>query len=45
MAQIKVTKTAVKRKDNRPQRKLVARRVVINNQIQRLNSDARSKKR
>ena len=32
-------------KDNRPQKKLVARRVVINNQIQRLNSDARSKKR
>jgi hypothetical protein len=45
MAQIKVRRVTIKRKDNKPQRKIVARRVVINNQVQRLSSDARSRKR
>ncbi len=31
MAEIKVKKVTIKRKDNKPQKKLTARRVVINN--------------
>ena len=45
MAQINVRRVTVKRKDNKPQKKLTMRRVVINNQVQRLKQDASAKRR
>lgn len=44
MAEIKVKKVTIKRKDNKPQKKLTARRVVINNQVHKLNKDANAKR-
>lgn len=40
MAQIKVRRVTVKRKNNQPQKKITAKRVVINNQVQKLNRAA-----
>lgn len=45
MAQINIRRVTVKRKDNKPQKKLTMRRVVINNQVQRLKQDASAKRR
>ena len=44
MATINVRKVSIRRKDGNPQRKITARRVVINNQVQRLSADARNKR-
>ena len=43
MGQIKVQKTHVKRKDGKPQPKLYARRVTINNSVSRLSAAAKIK--
>lgn len=44
MAKIKVTRTTIKRKGGAPQKKLTARRVVINNQVKKLNQDANARR-
>lgn len=44
MATIDVRRVTIRRKDGKPQKKITARRVVINNQVQRLSADARSKR-
>ena len=43
MAEIKVRKITVRRKDGKPQRNLTARKVVINNQVQKLNAAAQAR--
>lgn len=44
MAGIKVRKTTIKKKNSNSQKKLYARRVVINNQVQKLNQAANVKR-
>ncbi len=44
MATINVKRVTVKRKDNKPQKKITFRRVVINDQVQKLNNAAASRK-
>lgn len=41
MAQVRVKKTTIKKKNNSSQRKLTLRRVAINNSMNRLRSSAR----
>lgn len=41
MGRVQVNKVTVKHKDSKPRKQITARRVVINNQVQKLNNAAR----
>lgn len=46
MGHINVRKTVIRKKNStKPQRKIELRKIVINNQIQRFNSDALAKRK
>lgn len=44
MAEIKVKRTTIKHNGGAPQKKLTARRVVVNNQVKKLNQDANARR-
>lgn len=44
MAEINVKRTTIKHKGGAPQKKFTARRVVVNNQVKKLNQDANARR-